>query len=99
MVIQKQFNFLQHYWRVALSLKLNEKRTEIMCQTLFTGRIVQNVVKIIILSVFFPSIPPKYVCQLSENSLFLSVFDFLGPRDPHFREIRYSFVGLLFTKF
>ena len=29
---------------VVLISKLNENRTEIMCQNLFTGRIVQNVV-------------------------------------------------------
>ena len=38
---------------VVLISKLNENRTEIMCQNVFTGRIVQNVVKIIILFVFF----------------------------------------------
>ena len=48
--------------------KGNEKRTEI---NLFTERIVQNVIKII-LFVFFPTINSKYVYQLSEKALFLS---------------------------
>ena len=38
---------------VVLISKLNKNRTEIMCQNLFTGRIVQNIVEIIILFVFF----------------------------------------------
>ena len=70
----------------------NEKRTEIICQNLFTGRIVQNVVEII-LFVFSPTITSKYAYKLSEKTLFLSVFDLLGLRDPHFsahfQEIRY----------
>ena len=81
-LLQKHFNF------VVLISKLNENRTEIMCQNLFTGRIVQNVGEIIILFVFFPTIASKYVYQLSENTLFSSVFFyFLGLRDPHFPEI------------
>ena len=77
---------------VVLISKLNENRTEIMCQNLFTGRIVQNAVEIIILFVFFPAIASKYVYHLSENTLFSSVFYFLGLRDPHFPEIRYFLV-------
>ena len=59
--------------------KLKEKRTKIMCQNLSTGRIVGNV-EIIVLFVFFTTITSKYVYQLSEKTLFLSVFDFLGLR-------------------
>ena len=71
-----------------------------MCQNIFTGRIVQNV-EIIILFVFSPTITSKYVYQLSEETLFLSVFDFSGLEDPHFQEIRYFLCllelwGLLF---
>ena len=62
-----------------------------MCQNLFTGRIVQNVVEIIILFVFFAAIASKYVYQLLEKTLFSSVFFYLlGLRDPHFPEIRFS---------
>ena len=43
-LIQKHFNFCGAYFKT-----VNENRTEIMCQNLFTGRTVQNVVKIIIL--------------------------------------------------
>ena len=43
----KTFQSLPRYCQ-----KLNEKGTEIMCQNLFTGRIVQNVLEIIILFVF-----------------------------------------------
>ena len=53
---------------------------------------MQNVVKIIILFVFFPTITSNYVYQLSEKTLFLSVFDFLNLRDPHFEEITCFFV-------
>ena len=65
---------------------------------------MQNVVEIIILVVFFPNITSKYVYQLSEKTLFLSVFDFLGLGDPHFQEIRYFLCtlelwGLLLIKF
>ena len=61
-----------------------------MCQNLFTGRIVQNVVEVINLFVlFFPNITSKYVYQLSAKTLFLSVFGFLGLKDPHFQKIRY----------
>ena len=76
---------------VVLISKLNENRTEIMCQNLFTGRIVQNVVEIVILSVFFPAIASKYAYQLLEKTLFSSVSYFLCLTDPHFPEIR-SFV-------
>ena len=74
---------------MVLISKLNENRSEIMCQNLFTGRIVQNSVEIIILFVFFPAIASKYVYQLSKNTLFSSVFYFLGLRGPHFPEIRF----------
>ena len=85
-VIQKDFNF------EAFSLKLNKKRTEVTCQNLITERTVQTVVEIMILFVFFPAITSKYIYQLSEETLFLSVFDFLGLREPHFQEIKYFFV-------
>ena len=89
-LIQKHLIFCSLYQRVALISKLNEKRTEIMCQNLFTGRIVQNVAEIIILFVlFFPNITSKYVYQPSEKTLFLSVFYCFGVRDPHFQEIRF----------
>ena len=58
-----------------------------MCQNPFTGRIVQNLIEIIILFVFFPHNNPKYVYQLSEKTLFLSVFDFLGLRDLNLKNI------------
>ena len=85
--------FCSAYKRVVLISKLtgNEKRTEIICQNLFCGRIVENVVEFIILFVFFPTMTLKYICQLSET-LFLSVFDFLSLSDPHFQEIRCFFV-------
>ena len=47
----------------------------------------QNVVEIIILFVFFPTITSKYVQKLSVKILFLSVFDFLGLRGPHFKKL------------
>ena len=50
---------------------------------------MQNVVEIIILIVFFPTIISKYIDQLSGKTLFLSVFDLLRLRDPHFQEISY----------
>ena len=81
----KIFQFVE-----AFISKLNENRTEIMGQNLVTGRIVKNVGEII-LFVFFPSRTSKYVYQLSVKTLFLSVFDFLGLRDPYFQEIRYFF--------
>ena len=64
---------------------------------------MQNVVGVIILS-FFPTLITKYIYQLSEKTLFLSVFDFLGLRDLHFQEIRYFLClsdlwGLLVIKF
>ena len=77
---------------VVLFSKLNENRTEIMCQNLFTRRIVQNVVQIIILFVFFSAIASKYVCQVLEKTLFSSVFYFLGLRDPHFQKLDFLFV-------
>ena len=61
-----------------------------MCQNSLTGKIVQNVVEIIILFAFFPTMASKYVYQLSENTLFLSVLDILRLRD--FQEIKISFV-------
>ena len=64
-----------------------------MCQNLFNGRIVQNIVEIISLFAFFRTITSKYIYRLSEKTLYLSVFDFLSLRDPHFQEIKYvSFV-------
>ena len=56
-----------------------------MCQNLFTGRIVQNVVETI-LFVFF-----CYQIHLSVIRKYplLSVFGLLGLRDPHFQEIRF----------
>ena len=78
---------------VAFIPKLNGKRTEIMCQSSLTGRIVQIVVEIII-CLFFPTIASKNVYQLSEKILFSSVFYFLSLRDPHCQEIRY----LLFVR-
>ena len=79
--------FCAAYLREALISKRNEKRTEIMCQNLLTERIVQNVVEIIILFVFFPYNNPN-ISISSEKTLLLSVFDFLDLRDPHFQEIR-----------
>ena len=79
---------------MVLISKLNEYKTEIMCQRLLAGRIVQNVVEIVILFVFFLTIASKYNDQLSENTIFSSVFYFLGLRDPPFQKIRYFlFVG------
>ena len=82
------------------------KEIEIMCQNSFTGRTVQNVVEsiILILFVFFPTIISKYVYQLSEKTLILLVFDFLGLKDPHLKKIIYFLCllepwGLLFIKF
>ena len=62
-------------------------RTEIMCWNLFTRRIVQNAAEIIVLFVFFPTLTSKYVYQLLEKTLFLSVFDFLGLRSPLFKKL------------
>ena len=45
--------FSSIYSRAALIPKLNEERTEIMCLDLFTGRTVQNIIKIMVLFVFF----------------------------------------------
>ena len=42
---------------------------------------MQNVVDIILI-VFFPTITSKYVYQLSEKALFLSVSDFLALKPP-----------------
>ena len=78
-----------------------------MCQNfILTGRIVQNVVEIIILFVFFPTITSKYLHQLSEKTLFyLSALTFQAfNRDPHFQknEIFLCFLepwGLLLIKF
>ena len=56
---------------------------------------MQNLVEIIILFVFFPTITSKYVDQLSEKILFSSVFDFLSLRNSHFQEIGHFFVRLL----
>ena len=50
---------------------------------------MQNVVEIIILFVFFPTIASEYVYQVLEKTLFSSVFYFFGLRDPHFPESRY----------
>ena len=73
---------------------LSEKRTEIMCQNLFTRRIVQNFAEIATLLSFFPTITSKYVSQLSEKTLSLSVFDFLD-----FNDSLLELWGLLFMKF
>ena len=53
---------------------------------------MQNIVEIIILFAVFPIITTKYVCQLSEKTLYLSVFEFSSLRAPYFLEGRYSFV-------
>ena len=55
------------------------------------GVIVRGVIVrgVIVLEPFFPTITSKYIYQLSEKTLILSVFDFLGLRDPHFQEIRF----------
>ena len=65
--------------------------SEIMCQNLFTGRIVQNVVKIIILFVFSLPWPQNMFNKLLEKTIFSSVFFFyfLGLRDLYFPEIRF----------
>ena len=66
---------------------------EIMCQNLFTARIVQNIVEIIILYVFFSCYNLKYVYGLSyQKRPSLSVYDFLDIIEPHFQEIRYLFL-------
>ena len=70
------FHFLRRLFQGVAYSELNENITEIMCQNLFTGRIVQNVVDILILFVFFPTITSKYVYQLSEKTLVLSVLTF-----------------------
>ena len=64
------------YSRAALIPKLNEKRTEIMCQNLFTGRIVQNVMKSSFWFIFFTY--HNLIIRLSviKKILFLSVFYF-----------------------
>ena len=49
---------------------------------------MQSVVEVIVLFFLFPTITSKYVYQLSEKIPFLSVFEFLGLRDPHFQELR-----------
>ena len=85
-------------------LKLNEKRTEMKCQNLFAGRIVQNVVEIIILFLLFSyhNLKIKYVHQLSGKTV-LSVFDLLGLRDLIFKKLDFLCLlelwGLLFIKF
>ena len=60
-----------------------------MCQSLFTGTVVQNIVEIIILLVLFSYRYLKVRLSVIRNDIFLSVFDFLGLREPHFEEIRY----------
>ena len=64
---------------------------------------MHNVIEIIILFVFFFYHNLKYIYHLSEKALFLSVFDFLGFRDPRFQGIRYFLCllelwGFLFIK-
>ena len=63
-----------------------------MCQNLFAGRTVENVVEIIILFRFFPIITSKYVYQLSEKTLFLSVFWLFRPLRPSFSRNKILFV-------
>ena len=59
-----------------------------MCQNIFTGRIVQTLLKsLFCLPFFYYNL--KIRLSLSEKTFFLSIFDFLGLRDPHFQEIRY----------
>ena len=83
-----------------------DKGTEIRCQNLFNGRIVKSVLEIIILFVLFLPSPLKYIYQVSEKTLFLSAFHFLGLEDSRFQEIRsdtfscfLELWGLLFITF
>ena len=78
-LLQKTFNFWGAYERAVLISKLNEKRIEMMCQNLFTGRVVQNVVEIIILFFFF---------FYHDLKIRLSIIR----KGPLFQEIRYFFV-------
>ena len=50
---------------------------------------MKNLVEIIILFVFFPTINPTKNTFISyqKSVSFLSVFDFLGLTDPHFQEL------------
>ena len=79
---------------VVLISKLNENKAEIMCQNLFTGRIVQNVVEIVILFVFFPATASKYVYQLLEKTLFSSVFYFYALETLIFQKLDFLFVSI-----
>ena len=54
-----------------------------MCQNLFTGRIVQNLVEMIILFVFLS----HHEFKIRNDPLFVN-FGLFRPGDPHFQEIR-----------
>ena len=53
---------------------------------------MQNVVEIIVLFVFLPTITSKYVYQLSEKTSFLSCFDIFGLIDLHFQGFRCFYI-------
>ena len=79
--------------------KVNGKKTE-MCQNLLTERIVQNVVKIIVLFDFFP----YNKLSVIRKDPFLSVVIFLAKETLIFKEMRYFLYllelwGLLLIKF
>ena len=57
-----------------------------MCQNLFTGKIVQNVVGIIIVFVFISYHNLKIHLSAVRKDPVLSVFDFLGLRDTHLKK-------------
>ena len=60
-----------------------------MFQNLFTGRIVQNVVEIIILFVLFSYHNLKIrLSVFRKDRIYSFLFYFLGLRDPHYQEIR-----------
>ena len=50
---------------------------------------MQNIVETIILLVLFFYYYLKVRLSVIRKDIFLSVFDFLGLREPHFEEIRY----------
>ena len=95
-LIQKHFNFSDAYSRAALTSKLREKDPEIMCQNLFTGKIVQNFVEIILLFAFFSYHNLKVRLSVITKDPHLISFDFLGLRDPHLYSVHRNFVGFHF---
>ena len=63
-----------------------------MCKNLFTGRIVQNIVEIIILFVFFSFHNLKIRLSVIRKDPLFGSFDLLGLTDPQFQQLRYCFV-------